>query len=105
MTLTSARLKAFVWFPPLRGMYQRGGTCKGCNIRPLMCLKPLERIQSKAWRGQGRILDPGGCPDCDRTTWEDSGLPSLQTKSQVDSSGKYRSAITNRHRATERRSL
>ena len=24
-------------------------------------------------------------PDCDRTAWEDSGLPSLQAESQVDS--------------------
>ena len=31
MTLASARLKASVQFPPLRGMYQRGGTCKGCD--------------------------------------------------------------------------
>ena len=32
VTLASARLKASVRFPPLRGMYQRGGTCKGCDI-------------------------------------------------------------------------
>ena len=31
MTLASARLKAFVRIPPLRGIYQRGGTCKGCD--------------------------------------------------------------------------
>ena len=31
VTLASARLKASVQFPPLRGMYQRGGTCKGCD--------------------------------------------------------------------------
>ena len=30
-TLASARLKASVRFPPLRGMYQTGGTCKGCD--------------------------------------------------------------------------
>ena len=30
----SARLKAFVRFPPLKGMYQIGGTCKGCDILP-----------------------------------------------------------------------
>ena len=33
MTLASARLKASVRFPPLRGMYQRGGTCKGCDSK------------------------------------------------------------------------
>ena len=33
MTLASARLKASVRFPPLRGMYQRGGICKGCDMR------------------------------------------------------------------------
>ena len=33
VTLASARLKASVRFPPLRGMYQRGGTCKGCDKR------------------------------------------------------------------------
>ena len=26
-------------------------------------------------------------PDCDRTAWEDSDLPSLRTESQVDSGG------------------
>ena len=31
VTLASARLKASVRFLPLRGMYQRGGTCKGCD--------------------------------------------------------------------------
>ena len=31
VTLASARLKASVRFPPLRGMYQTGGTCKGCD--------------------------------------------------------------------------
>ena len=29
MTLASAKLKASVQFPSLRGMYQREGTCKG----------------------------------------------------------------------------
>ena len=28
VTLASARLKASVWFPFLRGMYQREGICK-----------------------------------------------------------------------------
>ena len=28
--LVGARLKASVWFPPFKRMYQRG-TCKGCN--------------------------------------------------------------------------
>ena len=32
VTLTGARLKASVQFPPLIGMYQRG-TCKGCDTR------------------------------------------------------------------------
>ena len=31
VTLASARLKASIRFPPLRRMYQRGGTCKGCD--------------------------------------------------------------------------
>ena len=31
VTLASARLKASVRFPPLREMYQTGGTCKGCD--------------------------------------------------------------------------
>ena len=35
VTLGSARLKASVQFPPLRGMYQRGGTFKGCDIYSL----------------------------------------------------------------------
>ena len=28
VTFVSTRLKAFIRFPPLRGMYQKGGTCK-----------------------------------------------------------------------------
>ena len=36
------------------------------------------------------------CPDCEPTMWEDSGLPSLRTESQVDSSGKYYPLTTNR---------
>ena len=35
VTLTSARLKASVQFPSLRGMYQRRGTCKGCDTNGL----------------------------------------------------------------------
>ena len=34
VTLVSARLKASMRFRPLRGMYQRGGTCKGCDRVP-----------------------------------------------------------------------
>ena len=58
----------------------------------------------KLWKGSGR--EPGEdkegiwirveCPGCDRTTWEDSGLPSLRTESQVDSSGKCYPLTTNR---------
>ena len=36
VTLASARLKASVRFPPLRGMYQTGGTCKGCDTDPVL---------------------------------------------------------------------
>ena len=43
--------------------------------------------------------------DCDRTAWKDSGLPSLQTGSQVDSSGKYYPLTTNRPYAIESGSL
>ena len=65
------------------------------------------------WKGSGRELreDKEGfwvwveCLDCERTAWEDSGLPSLRIESQVDSGGKYHSAITNRHRLAKRRSL
>ena len=34
VTLAGARLKASVWFPPLRGMYQRD-TCEGHNTKLL----------------------------------------------------------------------
>ena len=64
----------------------------------------------KLWKGSSR--EPGEDkegirirvehPDCDRTAWEDSGLPSLRTESQVDSGGKYCSTITNRHRVIKR---
>ena len=43
--------------------------------------------------------------DCDRIAWGDSGMPSLRTKSQVGSGGKYHSTITNRQRAAKRGSL
>ena len=71
------------------------------------------RCALNLWKGSGR--EPGEdkegvwvqveCPDCDRTAWKDSGLPSLWTKNQVDSGGKYHSTITNRHRAAKRGSL
>ena len=67
----------------------------------------------KLWKGSGR--EPGEDkegirirverPDCDQRAWEDSGLPSLRTESQVDFGGRYYSTITNTHRAIERRSL
>ena len=75
--------------------------------------KPGHRCVLNLWKGSGR--EPGEdkegfwirveCPDCNQTAWEDSSLPSLRTESQVDSGGKYHSAITNRHRAIERGSL
>ena len=36
MTLVGVRLKASMRFPPLRGLYQERGTCKGCDI---ICVK------------------------------------------------------------------
>ena len=55
------------------------------------------RCALKLWKGSSR--EPGEDKegiriwverfDRDRTAWEDSGLPSLRTESQVDSSGKY----------------
>ena len=65
--------------------------------------KSGHRCALNLWKGSGR--EPGEDkegfwirlerPDCDRTVWEDSGLPSLRAESQVDSGGKYHSAITN----------
>ena len=62
------------------------------------------RCALKLWKGFGR--EPGEDkkgiwirverPGCDRTAWEDSGLPSLRTESQVDSSGKCYPLTTNR---------
>ena len=67
----------------------------------------------KLWKGFGR--EPGEDkegiriqvehPDCDRTAWEDSGLPSLWTESQVDSSGKYYLLTTNQPSAIISESL
>ena len=58
----------------------------------------------KLWKGSGREPreDKEGIqirverPNCDRTAWEDSGLPSLWTESQVEPSEKYYSLTTNR---------
>ena len=55
------------------------------------------------WKGSGRESgeDKEGIwirverPSCNRTVWEDSGLPSLRTDSQVDSSGKCYALTTN----------
>ena len=62
------------------------------------------RCALKLWKGSGR--EPGEDkegiwiwverPGCDRTAWEDFGLPSLQMESQVDSSGKCYPLTTNR---------
>ena len=67
----------------------------------------------KLWKESGRELgeDKKGiriqveCLDCDRIAWEDSGLPSLWTESQVDSSGKYYPLTTNRPGAIRSGSL
>ena len=48
LTLASARLKASMRFPPLREMYQRGGTCKGFDnpgVMPETCGAIGERAQ------------------------------------------------------------
>ena len=67
----------------------------------------------KLWKGSGR--EPGEDkegirirverPDCDRTAWEDFGLPSLRMESLVDSSGKYYPFTTNRPGAIRSGSL
>ena len=62
------------------------------------------RCALKLWKGSGRELreDKEGIrirverPDCNRTAWKDSVLPSLRTESQVDSSRKYYPLTTNR---------
>ena len=59
--------------------------------------KSGHRCALNMWKGSGQELgeDMEGFwiqverPDCNRTAWEDSGLPSLQTESQVDSGGRY----------------
>ena len=60
VTLASARLKASVQFPPLRGMYQTGGTCKGCDKKAaaeleLMRLKEQNFILMKQLVMQGNV--------------------------------------------------
>ena len=62
------------------------------------------RCALKLWKGSGQEDKEGiwirvECPDCDQTVWEDFGLPSLRTESQVESSGKYYPLTTNRPRA------
>ena len=62
------------------------------------------RCASKLWKGSGQ--EPGEDKEgiwvrvqrlnCDQTAWEDSGLPSLRTESQVELSGKYYLLTTNR---------
>ena len=67
----------------------------------------------KLWKGSGQ--EPGEDkegiriqvkrPDCDRTAWKDSGLPSLRIESQVDSSGKYYPLTTDQSGAIRSGSL
>ena len=62
------------------------------------------RCALKLWKGSDR--EPGEDkegiwiwverPNYDRTAWEDFGLSSLRTKSQVDSSGESHPLTTNR---------
>ena len=71
------------------------------------------RCALKLWKGSGR--EPGEDkegiwirverPGCDQMAWEDSGLPSLRTESQVESSGKYYPLTTNRPGAIRSGSL
>ena len=71
------------------------------------------RCALKLWKGFGREPrdDKEGIRirverlHCDRTAWKDSGLPSLRTESQVDSSGKCYLLTTNRPSAIRSRSL
>ena len=32
------------------------------KVGPILCFKTLERIRSRAWKGQGRDPDPGEMP-------------------------------------------
>ena len=71
------------------------------------------RCALKLWKGSGQ--EPGEdkegirirveCLDCNRTAWEDSGLPSLRIESQVDSSGRYYPLTTNQPGAIRSGSL
>ena len=75
--------------------------------------KSGHRCALNLWKGSGRELgeDKEGFwvqverHDRDRTVWKDSGLPSLWAESQVNSSGKYHLAITNRQRVAKKGSL
>ena len=52
VTLASARLKASVRFLPLRGMYQIGGTCKGCDM--VHAKKLVELFEKTRARGSNK---------------------------------------------------
>ena len=57
VTLASARLKASVQFPSLKGMYQRGGTCKGCDsLRSGGLISLAQSIRLVPWRNRFIIL-------------------------------------------------
>ena len=71
--------------------------------------KSSHRCPLNLWKGSGRDKEGSWIrverPDCNRKAWEDSGLPSLRAESEVDSGGKYHSAITNRCRVAKGESL
>ena len=78
--LASARLKASVQFPPLRGMYQTGGTCKGCDSSPFEGSGFEDQLNQY---GSNISHGEGGSPSSDqhRCTphWECSSPPHPQS--------------------------
>ena len=70
-----------------------------CKVKGFRAVSSIERNVSKRRHLQGMRQD------CDRMAWEDSGLPSLRTESQVESSGKCYPLTINRPGAIRSGSL
>ena len=78
VTLASARVKASVRIPPLRGMYQRGGTCKGCDNMGLPSVYGVRRCYCAAVEGDASLARLSG-PYLSRFSTYSTALPVYAT--------------------------
>ena len=89
VTLASARLKASVRFPPLRGMYQTGGTCKGCEMQTLRAT--YRSLRDKVIKLEGSVTEL----QATNAKWAASYTHEHELISQLEASVKTSDAFIN----------